>query len=102
MTCRPIKVAIFAESCDGFNGFVAKCIDFNLAAQGETVREAQLSFERVLKTHLIICDEREIDPFSGAKLTPSSPEREVSPSGSCKRSSHMPSVSYNRLTEIAA
>jgi hypothetical protein len=60
-----IRVALFQEKAETFTGWVAQCLDFDLVAQGQTVKEAQESFQRTFMGHVALSQHRRQNPFSG-------------------------------------
>lgn len=57
MDFPPLRVVLIPERAGGRAGYVAKCLDFELVAQGKTIQAAQESFVRVLRSHIALADE---------------------------------------------
>lgn len=49
---NPLFVTLIQDSIGDHTGFVARCPEFNLVAQGKTEQLAKESFRRVLKSYL--------------------------------------------------
>ncbi len=54
------------------DGWAAQCLEFDLAAQGSTVREAQDAFERVFQLQIALDKQDNKMPFEGLKRAPDS------------------------------
>jgi hypothetical protein len=63
----PIRVVLIEEESKGARGWVAKSLDLNLVAQGTTMQDAKESFQRIVRTHLILCQEADKSPLLKAK-----------------------------------
>src|SRR5262249_29907877 len=64
---KPLKVLLRKEN----RSWVAQCVDYDIAAQGETVRAAMSAFHRTLKAQVMLDIERGREPL---KAIPAAPE----------------------------
>lgn len=55
--------------------WVAQCLEYDLAAQGSSIREAQAAFERLFVAQLTVSLEQGVQPFEHLKPAPERYER---------------------------
>lgn len=89
-----ITVALREETAGNAKGWVAQCLDYNLVAQGNSMEAAKLSFERVLRSHLILCEKRGEIPLLGARQTKTTTKAKLNAS---RLQAMTPKVRYNTL-----
>lgn len=50
--------------------WIAQCLEFDIAAQGDTLAEVQLEFQRVLAARVLSAKDLGVDPFEGVPQAP--------------------------------
>lgn len=66
-----LHVLLFRERAGGDEVWIAQCLDYDIAAQGSTIREAQADFERTFVGEIVLALERGEVPLSGISPPPS-------------------------------
>src|SRR5688572_7975980 len=73
-----IRVVLFPESAGKHTSWVAQCLDYDLVAQGPTPEAAQVSFQRVMYSHVALSLLHRESPFlSIAKIVPEKPKQKM-------------------------
>ena len=67
---QALNVMLFPQTnCDGAV-WVAQCVDFDFAAQGETMAKAQSNFSKTIAAHIAICLKNRRAPFKNVPAAP--------------------------------
>jgi hypothetical protein len=61
-----ISAIAFQES----DGWVAQCLQYDIAVQAKTLPELQYELQRVLVSHIVISEESGQEPFAGLRPAP--------------------------------
>lgn len=85
---KRIRVVLFQEE----GQWVAQCLEYDIAAQGTTIDEAQNEWARTFKGYIALSEENNVEPLQGVPKAPDFYEEEFDVGG----------VSFYKNIELAS